>query len=261
VDVAERRARYLALFESWLDQALAEEAPPSGIDAGILSQFEAPEPASSPPDLSALFEALTALTQEVKLQGRTFRDLAEAVSPLVPRIDAAAARHDEALDAARTIATEALEASREIESDRVQEVEERCFQESVELLLDLRDRLARGVAAGESLRDEARRRRVGLLGWLRGNGASWTAVDALVQGHRLTLDHVDDVLRARGVSAVECEGRLFEPGRMNAVDLVETDEVPDGVVVEVYRSGYEWNGSVLRPAEVKVARRSRGGER
>ena len=29
--------------------------------------------------------------------------------------------------------------------------------------------------------------------------------------------------------------------------------------VEVYRPGYEWNGSVFRPAQVKVARRPAGG--
>jgi molecular chaperone GrpE len=45
---------------------------------------------------------------------------------------------------------------------------------------------------------------------------------------------------------------------MKAVDLLETSEVPENTVLEVYRRGYEWNGEVFRVAEVKVARAPRG---
>jgi molecular chaperone GrpE (heat shock protein) len=41
---------------------------------------------------------------------------------------------------------------------------------------------------------------------------------------------------------------------MNAVDCEESGAFPDGTVIEVYRSGYEWNGEVFRPAQVKVSR-------
>ena len=34
----------------------------------------------------------------------------------------------------------------------------------------------------------------------------------------------------------------------------ETDDVAEGTVIEVYRDGYEWNGTVYRTAQVKVAR-------
>jgi molecular chaperone GrpE (heat shock protein) len=40
---------------------------------------------------------------------------------------------------------------------------------------------------------------------------------------------------------------------MNAVDTQESGDVPQGTVLEVYRSGYEWNGEVFRPAQVKVS--------
>lgn len=256
-ELSERRSRYLALFESWLDRALAEETEPAGLDASILGTLAAGEPPAPKADLYTLYEALTALTQEVKLQGRAFKDLKDAVSPL-------AARHEEALAEARSIAGEALETARDLETARVQETEDRCLQESVELLLDLRDRLARGAAAAEALLAQALRRPAGplarlLSGWRGTQSALSEAVSALLTGNRLTLDHLDDALRARGVSLIECEGRPFEPERMSAVDLVETEGVPEGCVVEVYRPGYEWNGSVFRPAQVKVARRPAGG--
>jgi molecular chaperone GrpE len=56
------------------------------------------------------------------------------------------------------------------------------------------------------------------------------------------------------VSAVGKAGDKFDPRVMNAVDIQETDSVPDGSVVEVYRAGYEWNGAVYRTAQVRVAR-------
>jgi molecular chaperone GrpE len=41
---------------------------------------------------------------------------------------------------------------------------------------------------------------------------------------------------------------------MNAVDIAETREAPDGTVLEVYRPGYMIDTDVLQPAQVKVAR-------
>ena len=45
----------------------------------------------------------------------------------------------------------------------------------------------------------------------------------------------------------------FDPRRMNAIDRQELSDVPEGTVLQVYRSGYEWNGEVFRTAQVKVA--------
>jgi molecular chaperone GrpE len=49
-------------------------------------------------------------------------------------------------------------------------------------------------------------------------------------------------------------GEMFDPHRMTAVELEETDDVPEGTVVGVYSDGYEWNGQMYRAAQVKVAR-------
>jgi molecular chaperone GrpE (heat shock protein) len=40
---------------------------------------------------------------------------------------------------------------------------------------------------------------------------------------------------------------------MNAIDREESGDVPEGTVLEIYRSGYEWNGEVFRTAQVKVS--------
>jgi len=85
-------------------------------------------------------------------------------------------------------------------------------------------------------------------------GHSQEVVAALSHGYSLTLDSLDDVLVESRVSRIACQGQIFDPQRMTAVDIEETDSVAQGTVVEVYRDGYEWNGEVYRTAQVKVAR-------
>ncbi len=44
---------------------------------------------------------------------------------------------------------------------------------------------------------------------------------------------------------IDCQGRKFDPRRMNAVDVEETEDAEEGTVVSVYRMGYEWNGELF----------------
>jgi molecular chaperone GrpE len=236
------RERYLALFAQWLDRALAEEPVPPGLDERILEQLEA-EPSPPGADLRSLFESLTSLTQEVRLQGRAFKGLTDAVSPLVERLAAGVAPSAEA-------------------EPRDEHEEEDALLESVGLLLDVRDRLARGVATGERLL-AAMPRPAGFVERLLGRSRARAdaplrgAVEALLTGCRLGLDHLDDALHDRGVSLIPCQGLPFDPQSMSAVDLLLTADQPEGTVVEVYRTGWERNGRVLRTAQVKVARPER----
>jgi molecular chaperone GrpE (heat shock protein) len=41
---------------------------------------------------------------------------------------------------------------------------------------------------------------------------------------------------------------------MTVVEVQKSDDVPDGTVLEVYRSGYALHGQVLATAQVKVAK-------
>ena len=80
---AEVRARLLSQFERWLDSALAEEAPPEGVTANLLAALDSGEtlpPIEGQSDLYSLWSAMTALTQEVKIQSRTFRQLNDTLT-------------------------------------------------------------------------------------------------------------------------------------------------------------------------------------
>jgi len=63
----------------------------------------------------------------------------------------------------------------------------------------------------------------------------------------------DQALADWNAREIRCHGEMFDPRRMNAIDREPSSDLPAGTVIEVYRSGYEWNGEVFRPAQVKVA--------
>lgn len=249
------RARLLRAFTARLDEALAAEDPPAGLADEILAELEADDAA---PGLYGVWSALTALAQEVRLQGRAFKALDERLAPVVEQQRALLDSHREALATARALAEDTAAERRRRESENARAAERRVRLEAFELLFDLRERLARGVESSRALLRQAPR---GLLQRLLARRAARLeeAVAALGEGCRLGLEHLDDALQAQGIAAIDCLGEPFDPHSMSVVDLEQTDAADDGCVLAVYRRGYLWHGEVLRAAQVKVARRAAVG--
>ena len=229
------REEILRRFAEWLDGAIADEEPPRGVDAGILAAVTgASESRTGPaPDAAySLWAAMTALTQEVKLQGRSFKELNNTVGSQASRMA-------------------------ERERDVQRETERRCRKEILGVLIDLRDRLGRGL---ESVRaSEGQIAKSARRGWRArlfprvGEDAADSMLPALKRGYEMGLERVDQTLEEFNAREIPCEGQAFDPRRMNAIDRQESSAVPEGTVIEVYRSGYEWNGEVYRPAQVNVS--------
>ena len=264
-----KRKRLLKRFETWLDEALANEESPSGIAAEILAELdgESEEGQSGNRfDLYSLWSAMTALTQEIKLQGRTFKQLHDTASPFIEQTGTIVASNAELLSETRRIAEKAFGERTGREEQALREAERRARGELVEVLLDLHDRLNRAIATARAHVDDARRaREPGRLGRIlllgRGGGTEVArcidSAGALIKGCLLSLERLDDTLEQVGLREIECKGRTFDPHLMSAVDIEETGEAHDGEVLDVYRPGFQWYGEVFRPAEVKVARAKR----
>jgi len=124
-------------------------------------------------------------------------------------------------------------------------------------LIDLRDRMERGLES--VLKGEAEIAKGAQAGWLarafsrRFREQTAATIAALIKGYELALERLDQTLDEFNASEISCVGEMFDPRWMNAIDREETSEVPEGRVIEVYRSGYEWNGEVFRAAQVKVS--------
>lgn len=86
------------------------------------------------------------------------------------------------------------------------------------------------------------------------------APGAVVEGVRAIHKRLTDALKAQGVTPIESVGQQFDPTRHEAVGAIEAGACKSGVVLEPgavtdeTRRGYLWDGEVLRPASVHVAK-------
>lgn len=236
------RDEMLRRFANLLDAHLTSELPPAGLDEEFLASLsERGGTAAQGQDTFALWSAMTALAQEVKLQGRAFKDLNDSLGGQPDRI----------ADLMRS-------AARDRERELQGETERRCRTESLNVLIELRDRMDRGL---ESVRmgDAELARTVHSAGWLARrflgpvHEQAAATVAALAKGYDLAMERLDQALYDLNACEIDCMGELFDPRRMNAIDREESAEIPEGTVLEVYRSGYEWNGELFRTAQVKVS--------
>jgi molecular chaperone GrpE (heat shock protein) len=240
-------------FEQWLDEALAAEEPPAGIDAEMLAALADTNPGTDdeidrPMDAYTLLAAMTALTHEVKLQGRAFKELHTTIGAEAARV----------ADEVRTV-------YREGERDRRRDAERRGHREILGALLDLRDGLWRGLesvrAVESAIPKGAGQSRLVRFFTKRLKNPDAEKLAALTTGYELGLQRLDQTLDELNAHEIRCQGQPFDPRRMNAIDKEESAGVPDGTVLEVYRTGYEWCGEVFRTAQVKVSRAPSPGQR
>jgi molecular chaperone GrpE len=78
--------------------------------------------------------------------------------------------------------------------------------------------------------------------------------DAWLQGIKLTLQQLDELLVSQGVSPIESIGTPFDPTLHEAIGHEESNEQPEDTVVSEVRKGYRLHDRVVRPALVRVAR-------
>ncbi|MGA7079766.1 MAG: nucleotide exchange factor GrpE [Terriglobales bacterium] len=77
-------------------------------------------------------------------------------------------------------------------------------------------------------------------------------------GIELIYRQFQDALQKIGVQPVPATGQPFDPRIHEAVEMVETSEVPDHYVLDELQRGYKYKDRLLRPAMVRVARNSGG---
>jgi|LFRM01.2.fsa_nt_gb molecular chaperone GrpE len=76
------------------------------------------------------------------------------------------------------------------------------------------------------------------------------------EGIEMIIKQLEKSLRESGLEPIECVGSPFDPNFHEAVFMVEDDSVDENTVVEEVQKGYIFGGKVLRPAMVKVSRKS-----
>ena len=78
-------------------------------------------------------------------------------------------------------------------------------------------------------------------------------IKSIVMGIEMVYSEMKKIFEKYGITEIEIEGKEFDPYVAEAVEKVETTEVPPNTVVKVIRKGYKIHEKVLRPARVAVA--------
>lgn len=74
-------------------------------------------------------------------------------------------------------------------------------------------------------------------------------------GFQMILGQFKEILTSNGITAFVSEGELFDSTKHEAVEIEETNEVPDGTILKEFIKGYRSGDRIVRVARVKVAKK------
>lgn len=77
-------------------------------------------------------------------------------------------------------------------------------------------------------------------------------------GVELIYRQLQDALQKAGVLPIASIGQPFDPRFHEAIEMVDTTDVPDHHVIDELQRGYKFKDRLLRPAMVRVARNPNG---
>ncbi len=174
---------------------------------------------------------------------------------------------DEAAEAAET--PEAAEASEGTEASAVAEPPEPTLEEQ---LAEMKGNYLRALAESENYRkrmareilDTREQTRVKTIGEMVGiydllqmaveHASKATDVAALRQGLEMSFGEFKRILKGMGVEVLDAVGQPFDPSIHEAMSTLNSDEVPDGVVLQQWKPGFKIGDKLLRPATVVVSK-------
>lgn len=79
-------------------------------------------------------------------------------------------------------------------------------------------------------------------------------LDKVVKGIALVHRQLEDIMGKAGLTKIGSVGKNFDPFYHEAALDKKTDQAAEGTVLEEIQAGYSYNGKVIRPAMVVVAK-------
>ena len=79
-------------------------------------------------------------------------------------------------------------------------------------------------------------------------------------GFKMITDQLVNILQAEGLTEVQALNKEFDPKTMDAMAVVENDELEENTVLEVKQAGYMYKDRLVRPAMVVVSKKSKKEE-
>jgi molecular chaperone GrpE len=227
-------------LRAYLDRLDADDAPETDVSQTadaiqVMPDHERDAATDEARDLFSVFVEIAATRNEVRTQSRIVKD---------------------ALDQFRVV-FETLQSGNMALDRELKEAHARAREQTRSVLrpllldiIDVRDRLAAGLAAGPPVRAPA-----WWVRWRLTSSAPDPIRDPWREGLEMTLRRLDRVLADRRVTPIATVGRPFAPTVARVVETRDDPCVAEGLVIAESRTGFEWDGELLRAAEVIVAKR------
>jgi molecular chaperone GrpE len=114
---------------------------------------------------------------------------------------------------------------------REAETRDRAVRGVLEELLPVLDNFERAVAAAQNSND----------------------VQSLKVGVEFILQQFEEALKSQGAQPIVAQGQPFDPTQHEAIEQVE-DSGESGTIIGEVQRGFLYNGKVLRPSRVRVAK-------
>lgn len=187
-------------------------------------------------DLFSLFGELTGLKNEVRIESRQLKAALDEFRAGFTALDAANQR---------------LATQLEQEKAQQERIAAMALKPVILGLIDLHDRMSAGLLA---VTNPPRPSSFLAFFCRRQPAATLTAIS---EGQAMTLRKLEDILLSCGVRPMTALGRPFDPQTMRAVSAGWQPTLPEGVVSEELRTGFQQGDTVLRPADVKVNKQQR----
>ncbi|MFW9827096.1 MAG: nucleotide exchange factor GrpE [Candidatus Thorarchaeota archaeon] len=83
-------------------------------------------------------------------------------------------------------------------------------------------------------------------------------VDGFKKGFEIIVKNFEKILIEEGVKPMNSEGELFDPYKHEAMIVEENrDDLPENTILEELTKGYYYKDKILRPAMVKISKKSK----
>ena len=73
----------------------------------------------------------------------------------------------------------------------------------------------------------------------------------------MIADKLVEILKGEGLGEVKALNQGFDPKTMEAMAIVENDDLEEDTVVEVKQTGYMYKDRLIRPAMVVVSKKTK----
>ncbi len=80
--------------------------------------------------------------------------------------------------------------------------------------------------------------------------------ESVKKGFDIIIENYKKLMKEEGLEKMECEGKKFDPYKHEALLVEENNDLPQNTITEVFEDGYLMDNEVIKPAKVKVSKKS-----